>query len=318
MSFKRPSKEVLRKLQEAIQKFVPILKKSEKAKINEADTRIIVTDILGEIFGYNKYFELTAEQMIRGGYADYSIRLDDEPKAIIEIKSITTELKENHIRQAVNYAANEGLNWAFLTNARMWQIYRVSVSGKVEAEKFFEFDLLNMSDTDLENAYFITKHALKNGELDEFWNYKKALDPVKLVGVLLSEPVIRKLRTEFSKNVDYRVTEEEINDLLVSKIIRPELIKEVAISFTADSKEKVIELDHLSENQLKVLEVLYKTDRPLSGKEIKEILNERFDLGPIMRGLYKRFKNHLVRTKEGYYLDDVAKRAMRKLFGDQG
>ena len=34
---------------------------------------------------------------------------------LIEVKAIGSDLKENHVKQAVDYAANEGVDWVLLT-----------------------------------------------------------------------------------------------------------------------------------------------------------------------------------------------------------
>ncbi len=54
--------------------------------VNESDTVSIVTDMLAEVFDYDKYLELTSEFAVKG---------------------IGLDLKENHLRQAVDYGANK-------------------------------------------------------------------------------------------------------------------------------------------------------------------------------------------------------------------
>ena len=78
-------------------KYQKILKKASDNDINEADTVTIIVDILSDIFGYDKYTEITSEYAIRNTYCDLAIKLDDEVKYLIEVKSISLDLKENHL-----------------------------------------------------------------------------------------------------------------------------------------------------------------------------------------------------------------------------
>ena len=58
----------------------------------EADTRHLVTDILTDVLGYDKYENLTAEFAVKGDWADYGIRIDKQLLAFIEVKRITQKL----------------------------------------------------------------------------------------------------------------------------------------------------------------------------------------------------------------------------------
>ena len=85
----------------------------------------IVTDMLSEILGFDKYSEVTSEHAIRGTACDLAIKLDGTVEMLIEIKAIGIELKDAHVKQAVDYASNQGVDWAILTNGINWRIYKV-------------------------------------------------------------------------------------------------------------------------------------------------------------------------------------------------
>ena len=68
----------------------------------------MVTDILQEIFGYDKYTEFS----IRGTYCDLAI-IDPRNKKIrflIEVKAVSIALNDNHVKQAIDYGANAGVS----------------------------------------------------------------------------------------------------------------------------------------------------------------------------------------------------------------
>src|SRR5215211_5266456 len=53
---------------------------------NEGDTRLIVTDFLCDVLGFDKYSDLTTEYQVRGEFADYGVRIEKQLVALIEVK----------------------------------------------------------------------------------------------------------------------------------------------------------------------------------------------------------------------------------------
>lgn len=58
------SQKVADRLVVGIRKFQPILTSAKDHEANEADTVKIITDMLSEVFGYDKYSEITSEKSI--------------------------------------------------------------------------------------------------------------------------------------------------------------------------------------------------------------------------------------------------------------
>jgi hypothetical protein len=85
-----------------------ILASARARDVNESDTVVLVTDILQDVFGYDKYAEITSEHMIRGTFCDLAVKLDGHLSLLIEVKAIGLDLKEQFVKQAVDYAANQG------------------------------------------------------------------------------------------------------------------------------------------------------------------------------------------------------------------
>lgn len=63
-----------------------------------------------------KYSEVTSETAIRGTYCDLAIKVNGALQFLLEAKAIGQELKDTCLKQAVDYAANQGLDWVVLTN----------------------------------------------------------------------------------------------------------------------------------------------------------------------------------------------------------
>jgi len=94
---------VQKRLNEAVPKFRKVLEQARERDVNESDTVTIVTDMLEEVFGFDKYADITREFAIQGTYCDLAIKTGKQVDYLIEVKAIGLELKDNHLKQAVNY-----------------------------------------------------------------------------------------------------------------------------------------------------------------------------------------------------------------------
>ncbi len=90
---KIPAK-VVERISVGIKRFQPILASAKARDVGESDTVTIIVDMLAEIFGYDKYSEITSEFAIRGTYCDLAIKLDGTLQTLIDVKAIGIELKE--------------------------------------------------------------------------------------------------------------------------------------------------------------------------------------------------------------------------------
>ena len=111
-------KRVLDRMGRGIAKYQQVLKLGKDRDLNEADTVSIIKDILAEIFGYDKYLDVTSEVNVRSTFCDLAIKHENQIEFLLEAKAIGTDLKDNHLRQAINYGANNGVQWIILTNGR--------------------------------------------------------------------------------------------------------------------------------------------------------------------------------------------------------
>ena len=137
----RLPKKASERIAAGLKRFQPILATAKSRDVNESDTVVIVTDLLQEIFGYDKYAEITSEHMIRGTFCDLAVKLDGTLAFLIEVKAIGLDLKEQFVKQAVDYAANQGVEWVVLTNGTVWKIYKISFTKPIAQELVVDFDL---------------------------------------------------------------------------------------------------------------------------------------------------------------------------------
>lgn len=190
----------------------------------EADTRHLVTDILVDVLGYDKYENLTAEFAVKGDWADYGVRIDKQIKAFIEVKRIAQKLSASHLKQVESYALKEGVQWAILTNAQVWQAYQVMpIKGQQsEVTLIFEVDLLNENmkpSQKIDLMFLISKEGLSKGRLSDFLSAQNAISPKTLKPILVSNDVLATIRKEIKRktkhNVDPRELKQAVERLLV-------------------------------------------------------------------------------------------------------
>src|ERR1700752_4650173 len=138
-------KKVVERLIGGIKRYQPILEAAKSRDVGEADTVTIVKDMLADVFGYDKYSEVTSEFSIRGTYCDLATKIDGQLQTLIEVKAIGLDLKEQHVKQAVDYAANQGVDWVLLTNGICWRVYHIVFAKPIDQELVLELDFRKLN-----------------------------------------------------------------------------------------------------------------------------------------------------------------------------
>lgn len=222
-------KKVAERLVAGLKQFQPILASAKARDVNEADTVTIVKDMLAEVFGYDKYSEVTSEYSIRGNYCDLATKIDGAIATLIEVKAIGLELKANHVKQAVDYAANQGIDWVLLTNALVWKVFRIQFTKPIDQELVVDLDfsaLSHRSDRDVELLFLWCKEGWVKSALGEYHTQKQALSRYSLGAVILSDPVIDVIRRELRRlSPDVRIDADGIRAVLENEVIKREVLE---------------------------------------------------------------------------------------------
>lgn len=215
------------RIQKSLRRFQRIIERARENGANESDTRLIVTTVLGDALGWDTFEHVTGEHRIKANYADFAIRQGKDLLAIIEVKAVGTTLGPKHLYQAVSYAANEGVEWVWLTNGCDWQIYRVIFGKPVDYDLAFQVSICDpeMKPKDkVELLYLLSFEAQRAHELDAYYQKKAALSGGRAARVLLNEKMLRTLRAELRAATGHLATLEEIATILVEEVIRPEVL----------------------------------------------------------------------------------------------
>ncbi len=222
----------IKRLVATVPKFKKILSQARERDVNEADTVTIITDMLEKVFGFDKYSEITREYAIQGTYCDLAIKSGKRVEYLLEVKAIGLDLKEAHLRQAVNYASHEGIKWIVLTNGINWEIYRVNVDQKVQNQKLFAFDFSELNPRkkeDQELLFLLCKRGVQKDLIDEFYEYRQSVNRYTIGAVLLTDPIINAIRRELKGlKTGLKVEAEEIIEMISSEVVKRDLIESEA------------------------------------------------------------------------------------------
>jgi hypothetical protein len=222
-------KKVGERFASALKRFQPVIQSARTRDVNESDTVIIVTDMLGELFGYDKYSEITSEHAIKGTYCDLAVRLDGTVQLLIEVKAIGLELKDSFVKQAVDYAANQGVDWVVLTNGELWRCYRIAFVKPIEAELVFELNVSKVdarSENDLGLLFTLSKEGWGKSALGDYHEQRQALSRFFIAALLQSDSVVDVVRRELRKvSPDVKVEQDQIREVLVQEVLKRDVLE---------------------------------------------------------------------------------------------
>jgi hypothetical protein len=217
------------RITQQVRKFQQAISDAAKRDINEADTARMVAEMVGEIMGYDKLQDITGEYAIRGAYADLAIRVHNDIRFFVEVKAINCELKETHVTQLVNYGANQGVDWAILTNGVRWQAYKITFGKPVDRILVMEVDLSTAnckSDEVIEFFGNLSREVFTSSSMTHVFRAKQAMSKFSIAAILLSDPVILMVRRELRRMADgLNPDADDIRHIVSGQIIKRELLE---------------------------------------------------------------------------------------------
>ncbi len=224
------SKKVRSRLIEGIKKFQPIMASAKARDVNESDTSVIVSDIVCALLGYDKYADLTTEHCIRNTYCDLALKVDGKIKLLVELKAIGISLKETHLKQAVDYASNHGVDWVVLSNGETWKIYKVVFEKPIKSILVEEFDFLTLNprnNDDLARLYLVCKEAWPKSVLNKHLEEKEVLNKFTVGAILMSDEIISHVRRILRKaSSGIKISDKNIYSVIKEGVIKREVLED--------------------------------------------------------------------------------------------
>lgn len=224
-----PSKKT--KLLTAVKAYAKKFLSNKSMELDESGTRLMINSFLIDVLGYEPIEEVKTEYMIRGTYADYVVQIKGVQHFLVEVKALSLQLSANHLRQATNYGANEGIDFILLTNGRSFDFYKVLFNQPIEIKKIFSIDL---STTDgvkqsIDYLQFLHRDSVTHKGLDFLWNKTMALNPEYIAGLLYDPKVINFVKKTLKDKFKSKFTDEEIYNSINTIITEATPIEKIKI-----------------------------------------------------------------------------------------
>jgi len=223
------SKRFLDRAKKRLRRYQKLFDSARSRDVNESDTVIIVTDFLHDILGYDKYTEITSEFAVRSTFCDLALKVGGELAYLIEVKSAGTDLRDNHLRQAVDYAANQGIETVMLTNGVTWQIYKVRFEQPISHDLILTIDVLDPSQKSaklVRELYLISREATNASDLDRYCKQREATSRYIVSQLLLTQPFLKAIRRDIRKvSGGITVSTDHVEALLRNEVIKRDALE---------------------------------------------------------------------------------------------
>ncbi len=200
-------------ISKGLKKYIPIFRITHERGINEAETSLRISKFFEDVLGYDVFNEISKEHMIKDRFVDYAITLNGKVAFLIEVKQAGIKLKEKHIEQASNYAANSGIPWILLTNGRYWMLYHLTFDEGIQSDLIWSVDLL---DNDLKmltpKIILLHRKSVLKGELENHLAKVKTLSPKSIIQAVFHEDTLKVISKHLKTMSGVRVDEQDLAD----------------------------------------------------------------------------------------------------------
>ena len=194
-----------------LKKYIPVFKQAYEQNINEAETSLRIGKFLEDVLGYDVFQDITKEHTIKDRFVDYAIKLNGKVAFFIEIKQAGIDLREKHIEQASNYAANAGVAWVALTNGRCWQLYHLTFDDGIQSDLIWSADILSADIKEAAcNIALLHKKSMLKGEHEDYYAKVKALSAKSVIQAIFQENTLRAIRLHLKKATGISVDEQDL------------------------------------------------------------------------------------------------------------
>jgi len=194
-----------------LKKYLPHLLKAAEDNLNEADTVQRLTKVFEDVLGYDAMTDISREASVKDKFVDVALKIEDAVRILVEVKSAATTLRDRHIEQAQNYAANGNIRWVLLTNGVAWNLYHLTFEEGIESTLAFSVALTHeLDDKAIELLSLLHRQNVKKGALDEYWEQRIALSPASIGRALFTEEALKFVRREIRRREGILIDEEDL------------------------------------------------------------------------------------------------------------
>ena len=223
--------KIQERIKAALRRFKPLLKAARERDAGRADTATLALDLLSELFGYDRYTEITSELDNKESVFDFSIQTEGQPRMLVRVSPIGMAPDDRYLLATAQYAQMNGVDWIILTNGIGWQVHHVEDVGAnaPETPVVLVLDLLQMQpgrDVHLGTIHLLTREGHEKAGLSHFKLRLEMTNRHSLGAMVLSDAVVASVRRELQKlNPDLRVTPAELRENLAKGVLRPDIVQ---------------------------------------------------------------------------------------------
>jgi hypothetical protein len=236
------SARVADRISSQLKKYQTILADAQARDVSESDTVVIIVDMLADVLGYKKYSEITTEHSIRGTYVDLAVKVGNDVRFLVEAKAVGLTLKDNHVKQAIDYGANNGIEWIVLTNGAAWQVYKVHFKQPIDKSLIFEFDALEANPKNpqvVECLGNLSREGFAQSSMKSFFQQRQVTSKFSIASLLLSEPILDKLRREIRRlSPGCKVEMDELEGVMRADVLKRDVFDSDEAKQAADFLKK--------------------------------------------------------------------------------
>lgn len=235
-------KKALDRIGNHLKRFQNILSAAKARDISESDTVLIIIDLLADLLGYDKYTEVTTEFAIRGTFVDLAVKIGTEVRFLIEAKAIGIDLKDAHVKQAIDYGANQGIEWVILTNGIGWRVYKIHFRQPIDKSMVFDIDLLQTTARNpqlLDCFGNLSKEGFTLSSMAAAFQQQQATSKFSLAAMLLGDTVIGMLRRELRRAFPgLKVEEQQLREALQNEVLKRDVVDSEEAKLAANALKK--------------------------------------------------------------------------------
>jgi len=217
------SAKVADRISSQIKKYQAILADARSRDVSESDTVVIIVDMLADVLGYKKYLEIKTEPSVGGTYIGLAAKAGNEVPFVIQAHAIGTSLKDHHVKQAIDCAPDNGIEWMVITNAVIWQVYKIHLKQPTDKSLIYECDLLQANPKNPQLVECLGN--LAQSSMTKFVQQCQVTSKFSIARLLLSEPMLDRLRREIRRVSPGRKVElAELEAVLRADVLKRDVI----------------------------------------------------------------------------------------------
>lgn len=175
------NKNEVSKMKKTLNNIVKNVQEAKNRNVNEEDTKMkLINPFINKILGFDmENFEETGNEYIEkigvhnNNRIDYTLGKENKLYMIGEAKRVNRDIKKD-MEQLFEYFKTTPVDLGFITNGWKYDFYCISENGRTMSTiPFFEFDITDYDDEDIEMLMKLTKENIDEEEVVQEAHHKK-------------------------------------------------------------------------------------------------------------------------------------------------